>query len=78
MIIDNIEKGRKAKFETLEDVLQTFFCIAGAVYQAASEGENIDECGTLEMQATDNRGRIRIRVDYLKEGEKSDPETKTH
>lgn len=71
MKIDNIEKGRKVKFETLEDVLQTFFCIAGAVFQAASDDGNINE-GVVEMQATDSKGRIRIRVDYLKEGEKND------
>lgn len=69
-IIEHVEKGRKAKFETLEDVLQTFFCIAGAVYQAAAE-EVTDNSGVVEMQATDARGRIRIRIDYLKEGEKS-------
>lgn len=68
MKIDNIEKGRKVKFETLEDVLQTFFCIAGAIYQAAGDDGDINE-GVLEMQATDSKGRIRIRVDYLKEGE---------
>ena len=70
-IIDNVEKGKKAKFETLEDVLQTFFCIAGAVYQAASEDGDINEGGILEMLATDRKGRIRIRVDYVKEGEKT-------
>lgn len=68
MKIHNIKKGRKEKFETLEDVLKTFFCIAGAVYQAAIEGEIIDNNGILVMQATDKSGRIRIRVDYLKEG----------
>ncbi len=47
-----------------------FFCIAGAVYQAAAE-EVTDNSGVVEMQATDARGRIRIRIDYLKEGEKS-------
>lgn len=69
-ITEHVEKGRKAKFETLEDVLQSFFCIAGAVYQAAAE-EVTDNSGVVEMQATDARGRIRIRIDYLKEGEKS-------
>ena len=69
-IIKNIEKGTKAKFETLEDVLQTFFCIAGAVYQAASKDGDINQSGVLEMQATDKKGRIRVRVDYIKEGEK--------
>ena len=67
-IVDNVEKGEKAKFETVDDLLQTFFCIAGAVYQAASNNGNINE-GVVEMQATDSKGRIRIRVDYLKEGE---------
>lgn len=71
-IIDNVEKGKKAKFETVEDVLQTFFCIAGAVYQAASEDGDINEGGILEMLATDSKGRIRIRVDYVKEGENND------
>lgn len=71
-IIDNVEKGKKVKFETLEDVLQTFFCIAGAVYQAASEDGDINEGGILEMLATDSKGRIRIRVDYVKEGEDND------
>lgn len=71
MKINNVEKGKKAKFETLEDVLQTFFCIAGAVYQAASDSDDISEGGVVEMQATDSKGRIRIRVDYLKEGEKN-------
>lgn len=71
-IIDNVEKGKKVKFETLEDVLQTFFCIAGAVYQAASEDGDINEGGILEMRATDRKGRIRIRVDYVKEGENND------
>ena len=66
MKINNVEKGKKVKFETLEDVLQTFFCIAGAVYQAAADR---NEDGVVEMQATDSKGRIRIRVDYLKEGE---------
>ena len=69
MIIKNIEKGKKQKFETLEDVLQTFFCIAGAVYKAASDDGDINEGGILEMLATDSKGRIRIRVDYVKEGE---------
>lgn len=68
-IIDNIEKGKKAKFETVEDVLQTFFCIAGAVYKIASDDDDINEDGVLEMLATDSKGRIRVRVDYLKEGE---------
>lgn len=68
-IIDNVEKGKKAKFETLEDVLQTFFCIAGAVYQAASDDGDINQGGILEMLATDKKGRIRVRVDYVKEGE---------
>ena len=66
-IIDNIEKGKKAKFETVEDVFQTFFCIAGAVYKIASDDGDINEDGILEMLATDSKGRI--RVDYLKEGE---------
>ena len=72
MIIDNIEIGEKAKFKTIEDVLQTFFCIAGAVYQVVSDGGDINECGVLEMLATDSIGRIRIRVDYVKEGEEND------
>lgn len=59
----------KAKFETMEDVIQTFFSIAGAIYQAVSDGEDINESGILELHATDEKGRIRIRVDYLKEGE---------
>lgn len=68
--IKNIENGKKAKFETLEDVLQTFFCIAGAIYQAANDGGDINKSGVLEMQATDSKGRIRVRVDYIKEEEK--------
>lgn len=68
-IIKDVEKGRKVKFETVEDVLQTFFCIAGAVYKIASDDGDINEGGILEMLATDSKGRIRIRVDYLKEGE---------
>ena len=36
--------------------------------KAASNDGNINE-GVVEMQATDSKGRIRIRVDYLKEGE---------
>lgn len=68
-ITEHVEKGRKAESETLEDVLQTFFGIAGAVYQAAAK-EVTDNSGVVEMQATDARGRIRIRIDYLKEGEK--------
>lgn len=63
-----MKKGRKEKFETLEDVLQTFFCIAGAVYKAVSDDGEINE-GVAELQATDSKGRIRIRIDYLKEGE---------
>lgn len=67
-IVNNIEKGKKAKFETVEDVLQTFFAIAGAVYKIASDDGDINEGGILEMLATDSKGRIRIRVDYVKEG----------
>lgn len=69
MIIDNIEKGKKVKFETLEDVLQTFFCIAGAVYQAVGDDVDLNHNGVLSLLATDSKGRIRIRVDYVKEGE---------
>lgn len=68
-ITDHVEKGKKAEFETLEDVLQTFFCIAGAIYRVVSDSEDINESGILELHATDEKGRIRIRVDYLKEGE---------
>lgn len=67
MKINNVEKGKKAKFETLEDLVQTFFCIAGAVYQAAS---NDADGGVVEMLATDHKGRIRVRIDYPEEGEK--------
>lgn len=74
MKLENIQKGKKAKFETLEDVFQTFFCIAGAVYQAASECGDINQCGVLEMLATDSKGRIRVRVDYIKEEEKNEKE----
>lgn len=70
MKIEHVEKGRKAKFETVEDVLQTFFSIARAVYRVASDEDDIDEAGVLTMLATTGEGkRIRIRVDYLKEGE---------
>lgn len=72
--IDNIEKGEKVKFETIEDVLQTFFRIAGAIYQVVSDDGDINESGILEMHATDSKGRIRVRVDYLKEGENNDPD----
>lgn len=46
-----------------------FFCIAGAVYQAASDDGDINQGGILEMLAADKKGRIRVRVDYVKEGE---------
>ena len=65
MKIDNVEKGKKANFETLEDLLQTFFCIAGAVYRVVTN----DEDGVVELFATDNKGRIRVRIDYPEEGE---------
>ena len=71
-IVDNIEKGKKVKFGTIEDLLQTFFCIAGAVYQAVTNDGDINEGGVLEMLANDSKGRIRVRIDYLKEGEQND------
>lgn len=68
-ILKNIEKGNKARFESVEDVMQTFFCIAGAIYQAVGDDVDLNHNGVLNLLATDSKGRIRIRVDYVKEGE---------
>lgn len=71
MKIKHIEKGHKAKFETLEDVMQTFFAIARAIYDASTSDEEDKINGVVTATATvPDKGVIRIRVDYLKEGEK--------
>lgn len=63
MKIEHIEKGRKAKFDNVEDVLQTFFSIARAIYDIADEEDTFN--GVLTATATvPGRGTIRIRVDY--------------
>lgn len=63
----DITSGKKPHFESIEDVMQTFFSIARAVYDIADE-----ECtneGIVTMLATTDKGRIRIKIDYVKEGE---------
>ena len=48
MKIEHIEKGKKAHFDSIEDILQTFFVIGRALYQVAK---------------VENK-TIRIRVDF--------------
>lgn len=68
MKIKHIEKGHKAKFDNVEDVLQTFFSIARALYDVADEED--DFTGVLTATATvPGKGTIRIRVDYPKGAE---------
>lgn len=63
MKIENVEKGHKAKFDSIEDVLQTFFSIARAIYDVSDEDDNFS--GLLTATATvPGKGTIRIRVDY--------------
>lgn len=69
MKIKHIEKGHKAKFDNVEDALQTFFSIARALYDVADED---DFTGVLTATATvPGKGTIRIRVDYLEGAEDS-------
>lgn len=64
MKIEHIEKGHKAKFDNVEDVLQTFFSISIALYDASLFEGNTSN-GVLTATATvPGRGTIRIRVDY--------------
>ncbi|MBP5434166.1 hypothetical protein [Ruminococcus sp.] len=62
----DITNGKKQHFDNIEDVFQTFFSIAIAAYNVASNSDD----GVLTMLGTtDDRGRMRIRIDFLKEGE---------
>lgn len=64
MKINNIEKGRKAHFDSIEDVLQTFFAIARAIYNVAETEDNLSDKGVLCATAKVENKTIRIRVDF--------------
>ena len=60
------------KFDSVEDVLQTFFSIARALYDAADEDDEEFFMGVLTATATvPGRGTMRIRVDYPEGAEDS-------
>lgn len=72
MKIKHIEKGHKVKFDNIEDVMQTFFSIARAIYDvgvADEEGEDTSKGMVTATATVPGRGTIRIRVDYPEEGE---------
>ena len=63
----DIGKGHKVKFDNIEDVLQTFFSIARALYDVgvADEEEEDTSKGIVTATATvPEKGTIRIRIDY--------------
>lgn len=64
MKINNIEKGRKAHFDSIEDILQTFFAIARALYNFAETEDDLSDKGVLCATAKVENKTIRIRVDF--------------
>lgn len=64
MKINNVEKGRKAHFDNIEDILQTFFAIARALYQVAKTEGDLSDKGILCATAKVENKTIRIRVDF--------------
>lgn len=70
MKINHIEKGHKVKFDNIEDVLQTFFSIARALYDIGVADEEDTSNGIVTTTATvPEKGTIRIRIDYPEEAE---------
>lgn len=61
MKINHIEKGHKVKFDNIEDVLQTFFSIARALYD---EEEDTSKGIVTATATVPEKGTIRIRIDY--------------
>ena len=67
MKIKHIEEGHKIQFDNIEDVMQTFFSIARALYDVgvADEEEEDTSKGIVTATATiPEKGTIRIRIDY--------------
>lgn len=64
MKINNIEKGKKAHFDNIEDILQTFFAIARTLYQVGSTEGDLSDKGVLCATAKVENKTIRIRIDF--------------
>lgn len=64
MKIEHIEKGKKAHFDNIEDILQTFFVIGRALYQVAKTENDLSNNGVLCATAKVENKTIRIRVDF--------------
>lgn len=54
----------KIKFNTIEEVLQTFFAIANALYNHAETEDDLSDKGVLYATAKIEDKTIRIRVDF--------------